>query len=156
LPASYQHDPVLPVVDAEAIRTPLEDLIRIREVVSPSISDLATTLGVTRQSVYNWLNGETVAQENAVKLRDLAQAADFLVHERITVNRALLKRKFSNGRTLLQVAQSGESARDAAAVLARIVKHEADQRARMEARFAARARTPATPDFDLPSADELG
>jgi transcriptional regulator with XRE-family HTH domain len=155
-PASYLHDTVLPAVETEAIRTPLEDLVRIREVLSPAISDLAATFGVTRQSVYNWLNGEPVADENAAKLRDLAQAADFLVSERVTVNNALLKRKFSNGRTLLQVAQSGESARDGAAVLARILKREADQRARIEARFAARGKTPATADFDLPFADGHG
>jgi len=95
-----------------------------------------------------------VAQENAAKLRDLAQASDVLMHERITVNSTLLKRKFANGRSLLQVAQAGGSARDAAAVLAQILKREAEQRTRIEARFAARATTPATADFDLPAAGE--
>jgi transcriptional regulator with XRE-family HTH domain len=153
-PASYLHEAVLPVVETEPVRTPLEDLVRIREVLSPAVSDLATTLGVTRQSIYNWLNGEPVAQENAAKLRDLAQASDVLMHERITVNSTLLKRKFANGRSLLQVAQAGGSARDAAAVLAQILKREAKQRTRIEARFAARATTPATADFDLPAAGE--
>jgi transcriptional regulator with XRE-family HTH domain len=155
-PASYLHDAVLPAVETEAVRTPLEDLLRIREVLSPAISDLAITFGVTRQSVYNWLNGEPVADPNAAKLRDVAQAADFLAHEGVTVNSTLLKRKFSSGRTLLQVAQGGESARDAAAELVRILRREADQRARIAARFAARAKTPATADFDLPAADALG
>lgn len=155
-PASYLHEAVLPIVETDAVRTPLEDLTRIREVLSPAISDLATTLGVTRQSIYNWLNGEPVAQENAAKLRDLAQAADLLAHERVTVNSTLLKRKFANGRTLLQVAQAGESARDAAATLVQILTREEEQRARIAARFAARPRTSATADFDLPAAGERG
>ena len=142
------------VVEVEAVRSSKEDLVHIREVLSPAISDLATTLGVTRQSVYNWLNGDPVTNENAAKLRDLAQAADVLAQAGITVNAALLKRKFANGKTLLQVAQVGESARESALVLVQILKREAEQRERMTARFANRPRTLATADFDLPSSSD--
>lgn len=146
--------PVVEVADVAPVRTPAEDLVRIREVLKPAVSDLATTFGVSRQSVYNWLNGEPVAEENAAKLQDLAQAADVLDHEGITVNAALLKRKFANGRTLLQVAQAGESARDAALQLVHIHKREAAQRERMAARFANRPKTAPSADFDLPSAND--
>lgn len=142
------------VVEVEAVRSPKEDLARIREVLSPAISDLAATFGVTRQSVYNWLNGDPVANENAAKLRDLAQAADVLAQAGVTVNAALLKRKFANGKTLFQVAQSGESARESALLLVQILKREAEQRERMNARFANRPRTSATADFDLPSSSD--
>ena len=142
------------VADVAPVRNPVEDLARIREVLKPAVSDLATTFGVSRQSVYNWLNGEPVANENATKLQDLAQAADVLDHEGIEVNAALLKRKFANGRTLLQVAQAGESARDAALQLVHIHKREAAQRERMAARFANRPKTQPSADFDLPSAND--
>lgn len=135
-------------------RTPAQDLARIREVLKPAVSDLAVTLDVSRQSVYNWLNGETVAEDNATKLKDLAQAADVLDHAGITVNSALLKRKFVNGRTLLQVAQAGESARDAALQLVHIHKREVAQRERMATRFASRPKTTPSADFDLPSAND--
>lgn len=151
--ARTQH--VLPVREiAEAqppLRTPREDLARIRETLSPAISDLASVFGVTRQSIYNWINGEAVAQANANKLRDLAQAADVLAHEGIAVRATLLKRAFSNNKTLLQVAQAGESARDAALMLVQIHKREAAQRERMNARTAQRGKSPATADFDLPA-----
>ena len=98
-------------VAGQFLRTPSENLTRIREVLNPAVSDLATTFGVSRQSVYNWLNGEQVAEENAAKLRDLAQAADVLAHEGIVVNTMLLKRRFANGKTLMQVSQAGGSAR---------------------------------------------
>ena len=142
------------VTEVEQVRTPSENLSRIREVLNPAVSDLATTFGVSRQSVYNWLNGEPVADENAAKLQDLAQAADVLAHEGVSINAALLKRKFSNGRTLMQVAQAGESARDAALMLVQIHKREAVQRKRMSARFANRAKTPASADFDLPASSD--
>jgi transcriptional regulator with XRE-family HTH domain len=146
--------PTAEVADGAPVRTPAQDLTRIREVLKPAVSDLAITFGVSRQSVYNWLNGEPVADENAAKLQDLAQAADVLDHEGITVNATLLKRKFANGRTLLQVAQAGESARDAALQLVRIHKREGAQRERMAARFVNREKTPPGADFDLPSAND--
>ncbi|MCG9047088.1 hypothetical protein [Laribacter hongkongensis] len=141
-------------MEVEYVRTPSENLTRIREVLNPAVSDLATTFGVSRQSVYNWLNGEPVAEENAAKLQDLAQAADVLAHEGVTVNAALLKRKFANGKTLMQVAQAGESARDAALMLVQIHKREAVQRERMNTRFANRVKTSATADFDLPASND--
>lgn len=146
--------PVAEVAEVAPVRTPAEDLARIREVLKPAVSDLATTFGVSRQSVYNWLNGEPLADENATKLQDLAQAADVIAHEGVSINAAQLKRKFANGRTLLQVAQAGESARDAALQLVHIHKRETAQRERMAARFANRAKAPPSADFDLPSADD--
>lgn len=145
---------VVDVAEIEQVRTPGENLLRIREVLNPAISDLATTFGVSRQSVYNWLNGEPVADENAAKLQDLAQAADVLSHEGVSINAALLKRKIDNGRTLMQIAKAGESAMDAALMLVQIHKREAAQRERMNARFANRAKTPASADFDLPAAND--
>ncbi len=142
------------VAEIDQIRTPSENLSRIREVLNPAVSDLATTFGVSRQSVYNWLNGEPVANENAAKLQDLARAADVLAHEGVSINSALLKRKFASGRTLMQVAQAGESASEAALMLIQIHKREAAQRERMNARFADRAKTPASADFDLPASND--
>lgn len=142
------------VAEIDQIRTPSENLSRIREVLNPAVSDLATTFSVSRQSVYNWLNGEPVANENAAKLQDLARAADVLAHEGVSINSALLKRKFANGRTLMQVAQAGESASEAALMLIQIYKREAAQRERMNARFANRVKTLASADFDLPASND--
>lgn len=152
--STHQMQHLAPTVDVAPVRKPAEDLALIREVLKPAVSDLATTFGVSRQSVYNWLNGEQVAEENAAKLQDLAQAADVLAHEGIPVNAALLKRKFANGRTLLQVAQAGGSARDAALQLVHIHKRESTQRKRMAARFANRGKTAPSADFDLPTASD--
>jgi len=140
--------------DADKARGPSEDLARIRDVLNPAVSDLALALGVSRQSVYNWLNGAPVAQDNAGKLKDLADAADVLAQEGVAVNSALLKRKFASGRTLLQVVQAGESAADAARQLSVIYKREMAQREMMNANFASRTRKPSSADFDLPTASE--
>jgi transcriptional regulator with XRE-family HTH domain len=145
--------PMIEVAEVELVRTPGENLSRIRQLLNPAVSDLATTFNVSRQSIYNWLNGDPVANENAAKLQDLAHAADVLAHEGVPIKAALLKRKFANGRTLMQVAQAGESAKEAALALVQIHRREAAQRERMNTRFANRAKTPASADFDLPPSD---
>jgi transcriptional regulator with XRE-family HTH domain len=152
--SARQAQHMVSAVEVEQVRTPSENLSRIREVLNPAVSDLATTFGVSRQSIYNWLNGEPVADENATKLQDLAQAADVLAHKGVEINAALLKRKFANGRTLMQVAQAGESARNAALMLVQIHQREALQRERMNARFANRAKTAASADFDLAASND--
>jgi DNA-binding transcriptional regulator YiaG len=144
-----------PIVAITHKRTSSDDLTYIREVFSPAISDLAATLGVSRQAVYNWINGEQPRVEFAEKLSDLAQAAEILSHEGIVIDSLLLKRKFSNGRSILQVSQAGDSARNAALLLVQIVKRETEQRERMNARFAGRAKTQPTSDFDIPAANDL-
>lgn len=142
------------IADATTQRTPMEDLQRIRQVLTPAVSDLAVSLAVTRQSVYNWLNGEPVAVENAAKLRDLALAADYLAAEGVAISASLLKRRLSNGMTLFQVVQAGGSARDAASILVQVLRHEDAQRARVSARLAGRITTRATEDFDLPAVND--
>lgn len=137
-----------------SVRSPAENLKRIREVLNPAVSDLATTLGVSRQSVYNWLNGDPVAEENAAKLEQLAHAADVLVAAGVPPSSALLKRKFFGGQTLLQAVQSDKSAEEVVRKLVEIYKSEAAQRQRISARFQNRARTPASADFDLPMSSE--
>lgn len=150
---SHRVSPVDEVAPAST-PAPRDSLTRIREVLKPAVSDLATTLGVSRQSVYNWMNGDPVADENAARLHDLAQAADVLARAGVVVDAALMKRKFAKGRTLMQLAQSGESARDAALLLVQIHRREAAQRERMNARFSNRAPLPASADFDLPAAND--
>lgn len=137
-------------VEGKVVRTPSQDLQRIREVLKPAVSELASVFGVSRQSIYNWINGESVALENVSKLHDLASAADVLAFQGIRVDSNLLKRKFHNGKSLMQVAKAGESAQSAALNLVQIIKREAIQRERMNARFANRMRANATSDFDLP------
>lgn len=151
---AHQAASVFEVAEVEQARTPRENLSRIRAVLNPSVSDLAVTFNVSRQSIYNWLNGDPVADENVAKLQDLAQAADVLAQEGVGIRAALLKRKFASGRTLMQVAQAGESAKDAALMLVQIHRRESVQRERMNARFANRAKTPASADFDVPASSD--
>ena len=135
-------------------RSVTEDLSRIRKFFSPSVSDLAATLGVSRQTVYNWQNGEQPKEALAEKLSDLARAADVFAQSDIQFSSALARRKFANGKTLFQVVETNDSATEAAKLLVRILETEARQRSVLEARFANRPKTAPSSDFDLPLAND--
>ena len=65
-----------------------------------------------------------------------------LAYKGVVVNAALLKRKFANGRTLLQVAQAGESAREAANQLVRIYKRAKQRNVNIAAQIRQSLQTP--------------
>jgi transcriptional regulator with XRE-family HTH domain len=142
------------VTEVEQAPTPLDNLMHIREVLHPSISQLASSFGVSRQSVYNWLNGAVVAPENASRIHDLAEAADVLSSGGVPVSPTTLSRRFEKGRTLLEVVQAGGSARSAAELIVRIAARENAQRRRMNTQFSTRSRRQATEDFDLPQQND--
>lgn len=142
------------VIEFASARTPAEDLKRIREILSPAVSDLANTFSVSRQAVYNWLNEEQPKPEHVAKLRNLAQAADLVAEAGIPITGALLKRKVIQGRNLFELARDGGSVRDAAQLLVQIVRREAEQRERMAARLAGRKTSLRSAESDFPAEND--
>jgi len=135
--------------DYKPARTPAEDIERIREVFSPAISDLAKTFSVSRQTIYNWINGDQANPEHITGLRDLALAADIFADAAIPVNGALLKRKIVEGKNLFEVVHAGGSPLDAAQLLIHIIRRETSQREILATRFATRTATIRSADSDL-------
>jgi len=122
-------------------RSPAEYIQRTLEVLSPSVSDLAKSFNVSRQTIYNWLNGEQPKNEHTSRLQDLALAADIIAEAGITVNGQLLKRKVIEGKNLFEFFRDGGPAQYAARLIVQIVKQEATQRERLTARLAGRKPT---------------
>jgi transcriptional regulator with XRE-family HTH domain len=138
----------------EYTRNAYENLLHIREILSPSIAELASALGVSRQSIYNWINGEQIAEENSSKLQNIAQAADIISSARGLHKSTILKRKIANGKTFFELVKNGESPQNAADTLVQIHQRESIQRDHIKAQFADRKRTPATADFDIPAPND--
>jgi len=134
----------------ETVRNVQENLQHIRNVLKLAVSDIALAFNVTRQAVYNWLNGEAVAEGNVTKIEALAGAAEILQSAGVNVTASHLKRKFVHGKTLLQVSQSGGDVRDAAHLLVQTLAKETAQRERLKSRTHVRVRSVAMADFDLP------
>jgi transcriptional regulator with XRE-family HTH domain len=141
-------------IQALPIRTPAEDLAHIRATLKPSVTDLASALGVSRQAVYDWNLGKPVAAANAARLADLAKAADVLSVEGLTTTGSILRRPIIAGKSLFDIVRDGGAAENAARKLLQIVQREQQQRERLAVRIAGRRR-PAE-DYGSPMLDEVG
>jgi transcriptional regulator with XRE-family HTH domain len=136
-------------VGVTSVRGPVEEIDRIRTVIAPTMSALAKSFNVSRQTIYNWMNGERPTVEHGDKLRDLALAADIFADAGIPVNGVLLKRKVIGGKNLLEVVSDGGSAQDASRLLVQIVRLENSQREILATRFAGRIAPHSAIDSDL-------
>ena len=140
---------------AVAHRTPAENVTNIRNILKPTVSDLASLFQVSRQTVYDWQNGTQPAAEYKLKLDDLSRAADVFLMEGVPVTPYLLKRRVAGGKTLFDVAREGGSAEDTARQLSEIFLHEIRQRKALDARLTGR-KYPGTDytDAGVPAFDE--
>jgi len=130
-------------------RSTAEDVARVREVISHSISDLAKLFNVSRQTIYNWISGEFPSQEHAARLEDLALAADVFSEAGIDVTPILLRRKVAEGKTFFEVVKEGGSAQRTAQLLAATVQRENSDRQRLSERFAGRRSSSPSVDADF-------
>ena len=137
------------------MRNTAENLARIREILKPTITELAQLFGVPRQSVHDWQAGKPTAAENAAKLDDLAKAADAIALSGIEGSSQLLRRKIAGGKSLLDLVREGGSAASAAPALAKTLCREAKQREQLALRLASRAK-PNVPhdEYGVPMLDE--
>jgi transcriptional regulator with XRE-family HTH domain len=144
--------------DITPSRTPAEDIEHIRGVLRPAVTDLAEVLGVSRQALYDWQSGKSVAPGNASRLADLARAADVFAIEGMIGMSSALRRPIRNGKNFFDLVREGGCAEDTAQTLAEIVRGEIRQRQALKVRLARRKR-PAREAFEevgAPMLDEKG
>jgi len=141
-------------VETKSARTSAEDMEQIRKVLSPVMSDLAKSFNVSRQTIYNWLNGEQPNPAHTARLRDLALVADIFAEAGVSVNGVLMKRRVIEGKNLFEIIREGGSTRDAAQLLLQIVRSETIQRERLAARFAGRTVSQHSADSDVMAAND--
>lgn len=123
-------------------RSAAENLARVREVFKPSVTELASLFGVSRQTIYNWQSGQPIAIQNEDRLEQLARAADLFQAEGFAERSSVLRRRLPGGKTLFEAVRDGEGAEAAATRLVDLVKAELNQRTKLSERLAARARRP--------------
>jgi hypothetical protein len=122
------------------VASPADDLDHIRKVLRPSVTELAKTLSVSRQAIYDWQAGRPIAAENVARLKDIARAADLFARGGLEASSYLVRRPIINGKSLFDIIRDGGSAEAAAQTLIDIVRPELQQRERLKARLANRAR----------------
>ena len=131
------------------------DLSRIRAVLKISTSDLARTLGVSRQAIYNWKSGSHIKAHNLSKLANLKLAADEFVQSRITVSSEMLDRTLPGGKTLLERIAEGMDGSAAAYSLINLLRADSERRKEMDALLAENISRPANRlDYGAPAFNE--
>jgi len=78
-------------------------------VLNPAIADLVAVFGVSRQAIYKWIGGEATPEpEKFERIIALSHAADAFRDAGITRASAMLKMKAFEGRSLLDLAATGQ------------------------------------------------
>lgn len=91
------------------LRSASDHLGNIRQVLNPTIADLATVFGVSRQAIYKWIGGEaTPAPDKFERIVALSHAADAFRNAGITRASSMLKMKAFEGRSLMDLAAAGQ------------------------------------------------
>lgn len=91
------------------LRSAADHLGNIRQVLNPTVADLATVFGVSRQAIYKWIGGEATPESDKFdRISILSHAADDFREAGITRAPSMLKMKVFQGRSLMDLAASGQ------------------------------------------------
>lgn len=129
-------------VEKKLVRSSADNLARLREVFKPSVTELASILGVSRQAIYNWQAGQPVAHQNEGRLESLAKAADLLARAGIIGTLRPLSRKLPGGKTLLEALKEGSEPPGAVRSLVALLERERNERDVLTNQLSHRVRRP--------------
>lgn len=119
-----------------------------------TMSRLPEVFGVSRQTLYNWLKGETPKDIHLARLRELADAAAFFSDMGFTPTANSLDRSLVQGKSFLQLLAQGESGKEMARKLIRVHQRSGDARAKLDALLGGKKASTAAEDFGVPAFKE--
>lgn len=119
-----------------------------------TMSRLPEVFGVSRQTLYNWLKGETPKDIHLARLRELADAAAFFSDMGFTPTSTSLDRTLVQGKSFLQLLAQGERGKEMAKKLIRVHQRSGDARAKLDALLGGKKASVAAEDFGAPAFKE--
>lgn len=111
----------------------LRDMAQVKAGFGRTMSCLPGIFGVSRQTLYNWLDGQTPKEQHQKPLHQLAQAAEIFIELAFKPTPAMLGRTIDSGKSFIQLIASGTDGRDTAKKLVRVVRRGRDSRAKLDA-----------------------
>lgn len=124
---------------------PYTDLMKeVKTGFGRTMSHLPAVFSVSRQTLYNWLNGETPKEQHQDKLVQLAAAARVFTEVGFKPTARALDRTVAHGKSFLELIGQGANGKETAERLVRIEKRGAAARGRLDALLG--DRTPPRPD----------
>lgn len=118
-------------------RTAGVDVRRIMAGMSISAAALARVLRVSRQTLYNWINGDRASEIHVTRIDALVRAHEVLLTVR-EPHRPLLTQPLQEGQNFWQLVQAGEDPEVLAHAVRATHERRAGQRALMAERMAAK------------------
>lgn len=107
---------------------PAEHVALIRDAFALNMSELAMVLGVSRPTVYAWLDGQEPKPEALQDVQRLSELAEQLQAMKLTRVAKLVRRPIFNSRSLIDKLKAGEVSGEDLTILMEIAKKEAKSR----------------------------
>lgn len=148
---------MVPVVVAgpHAVHTPFADLMQVvQSGFGRTMSSLSGVFGVSRQTLYNWLKGETPKVVYQGRIRELAMAASLFQDLGFVSTTQALSRVLIDGKSFLQLVAEGADGKDMAKKLVSLIRRGDDSRAKLNALMGGRRAELTAHDIGAPALDE--
>jgi transcriptional regulator with XRE-family HTH domain len=139
------------------IRAPYPDLMKeVKTGFGRTMSHLPAVFGISRQTLYNWLNGEkTPKAQHQGKLVQLAAAARVFIEAGFKPTALSLERTVAQGKSFVELIGQGADGKETAERLVRIEKRGATAREKLDALLGDRTTSrPDVADMGRPALDE--
>jgi transcriptional regulator with XRE-family HTH domain len=135
---------------------PFTDLMReVKAGFGRTMSHLPAVFGVSRQTLYNWLNGETPKEQHQSKLVQLAAAARVFTEAGFKPTAPSLDRTVAQGKSFIELIGQGADGKGTAERLIRIEKRGAAAREKLDALLGDRSFSrPDVADMGRPTLNE--
>jgi transcriptional regulator with XRE-family HTH domain len=109
---------------------PMEE---IRQGFGRTFSRLPAVFGVSRQTLYNWLEGEMPNERHQQRIIQLAEAARAFSESSFIPSAGALTRSLSRGKSFLELMSEGADGHDTAQKLVTLTRRSLASRARLDA-----------------------
>lgn len=141
---------------AREIYTPYTDLMKeVKAGFGRTISHLPAVFGVSRQTLYNWLNGEIPKEQHQGKLVHLATAARVFMEVGFKPTALSLDRTVAHGKSFIELIGQGADGKESAEKLIRLEKRGASARVNLDALLGDRSSSrPDVADMGRPALNE--
>lgn len=135
---------------------PYIDLMKeVKAGFDRTMSHLPVVFGVSRQTLYNWLNGETPKEQHQGKLVQLAAAARVFTETGFKPTSLSLDRTVAQGKSFIELIGQGADGKETAERLLRIEKRGAAAREKLDALLGDRSSShPDIADMGRPALNE--
>jgi hypothetical protein len=155
LPMGYQAFLVVVAPVQAPNPAPYAELMQVTKTgFGRTMTRLPEVFGVSRQTLYNWLTGETPKPAHQEKLRQLAEAARMFSALGFKPTSLALDRPITRGKSMLQLLSEGADGREAAKKLVRVLQRGSKARAKLDDLLGGRKARLEASDMGTPSLDE--